>query len=71
MNCHHTIPAKECPICFPTEDNLFDAIKLIQRLCTCGKSIMKWYNFEYASDLMAFIEGEAVFSECCPEDDDE
>ena len=50
---------------------MIETIKSIQRLCTCGKSLMKWYNFEYATDLMAFIEGEPVWSECCPEDDDE
>jgi len=20
MNCHHTIPAQECPVCFPKEE---------------------------------------------------
>jgi len=51
-------------------DVVTDAIKSIKRLCKCGNTLMKWYHFEYASDLMAFIEGEPVWSECCPEDED-
>ncbi len=49
---------------------VFDSIKSLKRLCNCGKLQMKWYHFEYATDLLAFIEGQPVWSDCCPEDED-
>ena len=48
-----------------------DSIKQLKRLCTCGTTEMRFWHFEYASDLMAFIDGEEVWTSCCPEDDDE
>ena len=32
MNCHHTIPAKECPICFPKEEKETFEEKLERKL---------------------------------------
>lgn len=48
----------------------FDQIKAIHRRCTCEKMLMRWYHFEYASDLIGFITGEPVWSDCCPEEED-
>lgn len=50
---------------------VYDSIKLLTRTCLCGEMQMKWYHFEYATDLMAFIEGQDCWGPCCPEDDEE
>ena len=48
---------------------VYDSIKLLERMCTCGSMNMRWYHFEYTSDLLAFIQGEPVWSDCCPEEE--
>ena len=45
-------------------------MKKIERPCSCGKTMMRWYHFEYAHDLIGFIEGEQCWTWCCPEEEE-
>ena len=51
---------------------LSEMIKEIVWTCKCPqKKKVRWFDFMYTSDLMGALDGEPVWAECCPEDDED